>query len=474
MPHRDGVIPVTEQSAASAYLRYRVLGFVCGLSMITYLDRVCFGAAAPLMAKELGLTGVAELKWAFTAFSIAYGLFEIPAGWLADRWGPRGTLIRIVTSWSLFTALTGLVGLQWGGVTFGGLWLLIGLRFLFGAGEAGAYPNITRVLHNWFPAASWETTQGLVFMSGRIAGGLTPFIWAVLVAGTDITPPLVHWRAAFAVFGVIGIAWAIAFARWFRDRPEDDLTSTSSERHLLASTAETSSSSHTVPWISLLKNRTLIALCLIYSLINYGWYFNITYLSGYLKVRYQTPDNDLWAAIFAGAPLWVGAVGCVAGGVLVNAASRWLGSRRLGRQAVCIPALLLCAACWWGARSAPSMERFCLLISIAAFGIDLTLGATWASCQDIGQRHAAVVAASMNMIGTFGSALAAWLTGTIVESGLARQAAQMGIKVAEMSETALQAATVTSFDDVFSTYTAVYVISACTWFLVNPLITVEQ
>ena len=361
-----------EQPAAPTRVRYGVLAFVCGLSMITYLDRVCFGAAAPLMAKELGLTGVAQLKWAFTAFSIAYGLFEIPAGWLGDRWGPRGTLIRIVSWWSIFTVLTGVVGLRWGAYTVGGLSSLIALRFLFGAGEAGAYPNITRVIHNWFPAERWETAQGLIFMSGRLAGGLTPLLWAVLVAGTAKTPPLLHWRGAFCVFGVIGLLWCFAFSRWFRNRPDEHPDVNAAERELIGSLAEAPAHSHAVPWLSLLTNRSLLALCVMYSLINYGWYFNITYLSGYLKVRYHIADSDLWGAIYKGAPLWVGAVGCVLGGVLVNAASRWLGSRRRGRQIVCIPALLMCAICWWGARSAPTIHSFCWLISLAAFGIDLT------------------------------------------------------------------------------------------------------
>ena len=134
----------------------------------------------------------------------------------------------------------------------------------------------------------------------------------------------------------------------------------------------------------------------------------------------------------------------------------------------------MCGLCWWGARFATNIHAFCWLISLAAFGIDLTLGATWASCQDIGRRHAAVVAASMNMIGTFGSALAGWVTGTIVERGLAQQATDLGIQMNEMSAEVNQAATVAGFDTVFSTYAAIYIVAAICWLAINPSNTIES
>src|SRR5262245_48018487 len=141
-------------------VRYVVLGFVCALAMITYLDRVCFSMVAPTLAAELKLGDPSALKWAFTAFAIAYALFEIPSGWLGDVWGPRSTLLRIVVWWSVFTALTAVVGLRIGSYLLAGLGMLIVFRFLFGAGEAGAYPNITRAVHNWFPAKQAATAQG--------------------------------------------------------------------------------------------------------------------------------------------------------------------------------------------------------------------------------------------------------------------------------------------------------------------------
>src|SRR5439155_3291593 len=198
--------PLTELESPTR-VRYGVLGFACSLSMITYLDRVCFGTVAPYVQSEFALSNT-EKGWLFTAFALAYASFEVPSGWLGDVYGPRRTLIRIVLWWSLFTALTGLVGLKVGALVLGGRGVLALIRFLFGMGEAGAYPNITRALHNWMPLTERGLGQGAVWMAGRFMGGMTPLIWTVLIEGvrqgsdslegTDYwIQPLLTWRSAF-------------------------------------------------------------------------------------------------------------------------------------------------------------------------------------------------------------------------------------------------------------------------------------
>ncbi|MGD0109517.1 MAG: MFS transporter, partial [Rhodopila sp.] len=152
--------------------------------MLTYLDRACLASAASILVAELGLSSVADLRWAFAAFALAYALFEVPAGWWGDRFGPRRVLLRIVLWWSAFTALTGCIGMRLGERVFGSFSLgggaamglslpllvvtplitLVVFSFLFGMGEAGAFPNITRALHNWFPAQERGFAQGVVWM----------------------------------------------------------------------------------------------------------------------------------------------------------------------------------------------------------------------------------------------------------------------------------------------------------------------
>lgn len=463
----DAATPSPDGSTTPTRVRFSVLAFVCSLSMITYLDRASFGAAAESMAQELGLDGVAQLKWAFTAFTIAYAVFEIPAGWFGDRWGPRGTLLRIVAWWSVWTAITGVVGSTIGGYTIGGLTALVIVRFLFGAGEAGAYPNITRAIHNWFPRTYWETAQGFVFMSGRLAGGVTPLLWGLLVSGTAYTPALPHWRWVFVVFGGTGVVWCLAFRLWFRNRPEEHPRVNAAELRLIGPAAVTGSHSGGVPWKALVSHPSVWVLCVMYTLINYGWIFNITYLPGYMKIRYSIADGDIVGSLYKGAPLWVGAVGCVLGGVLVSRLARVVVHRHRARQIVGVSAMLLCAAAWWGAVRADSGWEFCGLVSLGAFGVDLTLGAIWASCQDIGQKHAAVTAATMNTVGAMGAAFANWHTGTIVEKSVEARAAALDVLVPNMESIEKTAATLAGYQTVFSMYAMVYVAAAVCWLFIR-------
>jgi ACS family glucarate transporter-like MFS transporter len=448
----------------SELARYGVLALLCCLSMITYLDRVCFGAAGKSIVEDLNLSGIEDLKWAFTAFAIAYAIFEIPCGWLGDRFGPKNTLIRIVLWWSAFTALTGMIGLKFGGWTFGGLGALIAIRFCFGAGEAGAYPNITRAIHNWFPSNRWERAQGLIWMSGRLMGGLTPLLWALLVAGTSFSSPVLHWRGAFLSFGLLGIVWCVLFAIFFRNRPVEIRVDESAEKMDRAAFQ----SEKAVPWLKLLTNPSLLALCLLYFLINYGWSFNITYLPAYLQDRFAVAPDDAIGAIYKGAPLWVGAIGCICGGFAAEFLSHRLGNRFRARQVLGIFGMLSCAACWGGALFATNMHVFCICTSLAAFFIDLTLGACWASCQDIGQDHAAVAAGTMNMVGTAGSALAAWLTGTIVERALFHAAELQGVAVRLLPASTQLEARMSGFTNVFTAYFAIYILAAICWLFVLP------
>src|SRR5438045_4099842 len=202
-------------------VRFGVLGFACSLSMITYLDRVCFGTVAPYVQTEFGLSNT-QKGWLFTAFALAYAAFEVPTGWLGDVFGPRKTLIRIVLWWSFFTALTGIVYPVAGWPALG-FWAMLTVRFFFGVGEAGAYPNIAKAFHSWFPFTERGFAQGSVWMAGRLAGGVTPLIvLALLMTLGDFESSAEHlpWRPTFWIFGALGVGWCFAFWYWFRDRPE--------------------------------------------------------------------------------------------------------------------------------------------------------------------------------------------------------------------------------------------------------------
>jgi len=446
-------------------VRYVVLAFACVLSMITYMDRVCFGAVAPQLASELSLESVADLKWAFTAFSLAYAIFEIPSGWLGDLWGPKKTLFRIVLWWSACTALTGIVGWTIGTYMVAGLGTLVVLRFLFGAGEAGAYPNITRLLYNWFPSDQAGTAQSFVFMSGRVMGGLTPIIWTVLVLGTAWTPALVTWRVAFALFGLMGVLWCAVFAIYFCNVPGEHPGVNQTERDLIerGRPPESEGSSHSLPARAFLRSGNLWLLCGMYFCMVYGWAFHITYLPAYLQERFHVDPQSVIGSLYKGGPLWIGAIGCLIGGFLVDGMIRRSGNRRRSRRVVGVLAESLCAVAWIGAIFAPNVHLFFVAISFAAFCNDLTLGSAWATCQDIGQRHSAMTAACMNTVGTLGAAVAGWATGTIVEQTIAwRQASSMNVAEA-LSDIDKRDALLAGFDYAFVSYAAIYAVSAICW-----------
>lgn len=423
-------------------VRYGVLGFACALATITYLDRVCFGTVAPNIQSEFGLTEP-EKGWLFTAFAFAYATFEVPTGWLGDKYGARNTLIRIVLWWSLFTVLTGCVwkfSHNFGYVempsfladwidpiplTFSSLVLLVIVRFLFGMGEAGAYPNIARAFHNWFPFQERGFVKGAVWMASRFAGGMTAFIVYALMYETQ-TPEggkQEHWRHIFYIFGGIGVTWCAAWWWWFRDKPADNPSVNAAEVELIQRGVTQHHDKLVVPWRKLLTSVNLWLLCIMYFCGAYGWYINITYFTGYLKdplgIERGTEKWTLqfWeAGLMAGLPLLVGSVSCLIGGLLTDQFIKRTGNRKWGRRLFGILGHGMCATCYFIAIFfMKSPWTFVLLIAFAAFWNDLTMGPAWASCLDIGKRYSGIVAGCMNTVGNLGGALAGILTGKILE-----------------------------------------------------------
>src|SRR5260370_40167147 len=185
-------------------VRGRVLAFAFFLAVVTYLDRICIAAAAPFIMKDLHLT-VLQMSAVFSPFTLAYSLFEIPSGWLGDVKGPRRVLTRIVLWWSACTMLTGAAR---------GFQSLLTIRFLFGAGEAGAFPNIARSFSRWFPIRERGRANGVMFLGTRVGGMLSAPVALLIVAQWG-------WRTSFVIFGTLGVVWAAAWFVWYRDRPED-------------------------------------------------------------------------------------------------------------------------------------------------------------------------------------------------------------------------------------------------------------
>ena len=190
--------------SARSRVAWRLLPFLFLLYIASYLDRTNVGIAALQMNKAIGLNAAAY-GFGASIFFIGYALFEVPSGWLADRFGPRLMLARIVIWWSAMTAATGLVV---------GFVSLFAVRFLFGVGEAGAFPIASRGMQLWFPRVERGRIQGTTHFFSRFAVAITPFIAGSILLAFG-------WRAIFYIFGSLGIVWAIAFTLFYRNVPED-------------------------------------------------------------------------------------------------------------------------------------------------------------------------------------------------------------------------------------------------------------
>jgi len=390
-------------------------------------------------------------------------------------WGPRKVLIRIVLWWSFFTALTGVIGMHVSGVVLGGVAALALVRFLFGMGEAGAYPSITRALHNWFPLQERGVAQGTVWMSARLMGGLTPLVWAVLVEGVHLPGVAsgstfggwLPWRATFWVFGTIGVLWCVLFIFWFRDRPEQKPSVNAAEMALIRSSAAESEAGHArVPWLKIISSRNLWALCAMYFCQAYGWYFYITFLPRFLEMQHGVDPKSILGAIYKGGPLWMGAIGCLAGGYVTDWLVRRTG-RRFGRKSIGACGHAACMVCFLLCPFAPDAFTFFLAISLAGFSADMTMGASWATCQDIGRRYAAIVAGFMNMVGNFGGFVANLVSAAILNRALSAHAAAMDTQVESLCATEKTAGLMTGYQINFLVFAAFCLIGVVCWLLID-------
>ena len=377
--------------------RHWVVVFAITLAIITYVDRVCISQAAPSIRSALGLTD-AQMGKIFAAFGLAYALFEIPTGWWGDKLGPRKVLMRIVLWWSFFTALTGQVR------SFAMLWVT---RFMFGAGEAGCFPNLTKAFTLWLPKAERTRAQSIMWMSARWGGALTPLLVVWIFS-------LVTWRNAFAIFGLLGVVWAVIFYVWFRDRPREHRGFNEAELELLKDNEANIAGHAHVPWGRLVASPTVWALWGQYFCISYGWYFYITWLPTYLQ---EARGVELGKSAFlAGLPLFLGGIGCLLSGFLLG----WLVrhsfsvtfSRRLLGFVGCTAAsgLLL----WSAYIEDPRLAM--LSMGLAGFANDLTLPGAWATCMDVGGRFAGTLSGSMNMMGNFGGMAGPLVVGYILQA----------------------------------------------------------
>ena len=370
--------------------QHRVLGLLSLLAVITYVDRICIAVAGPRMQDELGISPEAW-GWVTSIFFVSYGAFEIPTGLLGDRIGPRKVLTRVVLWWSAFTTLTGTVP------SYG--WLLF-VRFCFGMGEAGAYPNAATVIGRWMPAPKRARAWGVVWMTSQIGAAISPLLVVPIQARWG-------WRASFFVFGVAGVAWALTWYAWFRDHPHEKPEVSRVELQEIG----TASRAHgDMPWRLALGDGTFWRVALIGASYVYVLSFFQSWLQTYL-VRGRGYTES--ALVLSSLPYVVGAIANGCGGLLSDGLVRHWGLKT-GRRAVGVLGLS-CAALFMAATVVTASNLWALVfLSLSYAGIMLQQPNLCAVCLDTGRQHAGAMLGFMNTASQIASVVSSLAFGYIV------------------------------------------------------------
>ncbi len=364
--------------------RYKMVFATFILAMIVLLDRILLSVAKEPVAESLSLNDK-QMGWAMSVFALGYALFQTPAGMFADKFGARKVLTAVVTIWSVFTALTGAV--------FNFISLII-IRFIFGAGEAGAFPGMARAIYSWIPLQERGIVNGINFSGGRIGAAISlPFVAWLL--------DLVGWRMTFVLLGAIGLLWGLAWYLWFRDEPENHKSVKPEELQYIDQHRDKKKDVNVkINVTKLFTSKTLWLLMGQYFASNFTFFFCLTWLFPHLKVKYNL--DAIEAGLYSSAPLIFGALGNWCSGFMVD----WIYKRKkwsLSRKLPAILGFLLASIGIVSSTYMTDVTGAMVFLSLAIFGADMTLSPSWSTCVDVGKQFSGAVSGTMNMAGNIGS-----------------------------------------------------------------------
>ena len=357
-----------------------ILGLLCVMYFITYIDRINVSSAASAIQDEFGFSNT-QLGVIFSMFGYPYLVFQIVGGWFGDKFGARKTLFWCGMVWGVATILTGLIG---------GFVSLLLARVLVGAGEGATLPTATRAMQNWTTPANRGFAQGLAHSFARL--------------GTAVTPPLVAllmqywgWRGSFFTLGTLSLLWVIVWVAYFRNDPKDHPGITQNDLNSL--TPRLFSQKAEVPWAGLVRRMwpvTLTYFC-------YGWclWLYLTWLPLFFKKNYGL--NIGRSAFFTFGVYIAGVVGDTAGGMMSDAILRRTGNVRLARLSITILGFVGALASLFPILFVHDITLVALCLSSGFFFAELVIGPMWAVPMDIAPRYAGTAAGLLNS----GSALAA-------------------------------------------------------------------
>lgn len=388
--------------ATRGRLRWVLVSWMFMVSAVAYLDRVNISVAAQAIQKEHGLTDV-QLGWVFSAFLFGYALFQVPGGWLADRFGPHRVMTAGVIWWGAFTTLTALVPAGMAS----SLALLIGARFVLGLGEGVLFPSSNKLVSAWFPSAERGLANGIIF--------------AGVGAGAAVTPPLIihilerwGWHCSFYVSAGIGLAVGLVWFLLIRDDPRSHPLASPAEIAEIEAGLPPANKEHERPlgWGAILRSRNVWAITASYFSYCYVTYIFFTWFFIYLS---RVRGLDLKSSAFYGMLPFIAMVcGAPLGGWLADRIARNHG-QRAGRCGLAVFGLMLAAAFLALATQVESARLASIVLAGGAGAVYLTQSAFWSVTADIAGKSAGTVSGLMNMGGQIGGATTALLTPWIAE-----------------------------------------------------------
>jgi len=373
------------QDARPTRARFILVLWLCGLSSILYLDRICLSQAAIPIREDLNISKT-EFSYAAMAFTLAYGLFAVPAGWIGDKIGPRVVLTLLVVAWSAFTACTGLVG---------GLIALIVVRFLFGAAEAGAFPNTARVIARWFPVLERGRVQGIMLSFAQVGGIAAPIVTALIIEA-------LNWRWMFFSYAVLGFLWAGGFYVWFRNDPSEHPRVNASEvKEIREDAAPPPLDPGPVPWKKVFVNRGIIVLASLQVLGSFFTYFFYTWFPTYLKEARGV--ENLMAGNLNSLAIGGSAIGMLFGGWIADRITRQASNPVRTRRYTCMAGYLIAAACMYTGTRCESAVGTALYFSAAMGAMHIFLPNWWCLIIPQSGRHTATIFGLTNGVGVMGA-----------------------------------------------------------------------
>lgn len=385
-----------KSSQNPSHARVWVVVFAVSLAVLSYVDRVAISQVAPTISHDLHLSK-SQMGVVFSAFILAYALFEIPGAWIADYFGPRKALLRIVAWWSVFTAVTG-----WAT----GFRSLVGIRFAFGAGEAGCFPAITKSLTTWLPTNERSRVQGILWTVTHWSGAITPPLVVFMLL-------FVSWRTSFVILGALGILWLVPFALWYKDDPAQHPSVNPAELALLTEARKDLGVREAVPWGLILRTRSVQLLTLQYFCLWFSGYFSVTWLPTYLQEFHHLSSRQ--SAKYAAILLFTGGVGALVSGFFAEHLAKLVGGTRRARRLISATGLVGAGTFFALSITFHDPRMMIAAMSASFFCHDLVMPPSWATCMDVGGKFSGSVAGVMNLFGNLAGVVSSTLGGYLLQ-----------------------------------------------------------